>query len=133
MFAVKPVCSGIFHEGMSDLRMLVGDGHESEQGGSKVLAALTRHHRNCLTLFTAVNETSRRSTSLRLGLTQSGAWTARSGDAPSQFKEEKNPRYLPRKQIMRAIEREESCFTSDKKATSCSPAGSLVNAGKTCT
>lgn len=113
--------------------MLVGDGHEPEQGGSKVLAALTRHHRDCLTLFTAVNETSHRSMSLRLGPTQSGAWTARSADARSQFKERKNPHYLPCKQILRAIEREEFCFTSDEKATSCSPAGSLASAGKTCT
>lgn len=81
---IKPVCLGIFHEGMSGL--LVGDGHEPEQGGSEVLAPLTRRHRNCLTLFTAVNETSHRSLSPRLGPTQSGAWTARSGDAPSQFR-----------------------------------------------
>lgn len=75
--------------------MLVGDGHEPEQGGSKVLAAPTRHRRNCLTLFTAVNETSHRSMSLRLGLTQSGAWTARSGDARSQFKERKKSSLSP--------------------------------------
>lgn len=63
----------------------MGEGHEPELGGSEVLAPLTRR----LTLFTAVNETSHRSMPLRLGPTQSGAWTARSGDARSQFKEGK--------------------------------------------